>query len=197
MKNLFFKPIVLMCGFLALGGVYFVSFTDIPGEQFTILSEDGAGEIEIRTDPDIIKQETASEKFIYVHVCGHVLNPGVYEVLEGSRLYEAIDAAGGVSEDGCADELRLAGKVADGDRIYVPGENESPAAAYPEDKSLVNINTAALEELMTLPGIGKTRAADIINYREDNGAFLSIQDIMKVSGIKEAAFNKIKDKIRV
>lgn len=168
-----------------------------PSEQFSISPEDGADEMEIRTTLCPAEQESASERFIYVQVCGHVVNPGVYEVLEGSRLYEAIDAAGGVSDDGCADELRLAGKVTDGDRIYVPGENESLGPAYPEDDNLVNINTAALEELMTLPGIGEARAVSIIDYRENNGAFLSIQDIMEVSGIKEAAFNKIKDKIRV
>ncbi len=164
---------------------------------------------------------------IIVHVCGAVNNPGVYEVDVTSRVIDAIDRAGGFSEDASIDALNLASGIADGSKIYVPTMEEVAEAevAISEDNyqyvestgvsqgamvsasgtaegavssgGLVNINTATKAELMTLTGIGATRADAIIAYREANGAFKSIEDIMNVSGIKSGSFDKIKDKITV
>ena len=144
-----------------------------------------------------------------VHVCGEVVNPGIYELPAGSRIYEAVKAAGGFTENAEEESVNLASPIEDGVqiRIYSKDEAETLAAgAAPLDgfeasgegkEPVVNLNTATKEELMTLSGIGESRAEDIIRYREENGGFQNIEDIMKVSGIKDAAFQKIKDRITV
>lgn len=143
----------------------------------------------------------------YVHVCGEVAEPGVYVLPAGSRVFEAIKAAGGLTENASERSLNLAAPVSDGMQIVVPNPEEAqtvPAAvgisAEPgaqDDGGLVNLNTATKEELMTLPGIGESRAEDIIRYREESGGFRTIEDIMKVSGIKNASFEKMKGLITV
>lgn len=144
---------------------------------------------------------------VYVHVCGMVEQPGVYGLPEGSRVYEAVEAAGGIRDGGAADYLNLAETLKDGMKLEVPSESQAEEwkaqgikpAADPEAKArhMVNLNTATREELMSLRGIGESRAEDIIRYRETYGGFQSIEDIMNVSGIKDAAFEKIKDSITV
>ena len=145
---------------------------------------------------------------VWVHICGKVISPGVYRLPVGSRVFQAVEAAGGFSEDAACDFLNLAGTVSDGMQIYVPGAEELKEGNVPlqtggegsetskEDRR-ININTATKEELMTLKGIGESRAEDIIRFREDSGKFRKIEDIMKVPGIKEAGFRKIKDSIIV
>ena len=141
---------------------------------------------------------------IFVYVCGSVVNPGVYEAVHDARVYELIDMAGGVSSDGCLEALNLAEYVHDGQKLYVPDYDEyaqSETSAYSGDDEkqtgLVNINTADADELMTLPGIGSSRAQAIIEYREANGGFAAVEDVMNVSGIKASAYAKIKDLICV
>lgn len=139
---------------------------------------------------------------IYVHICGAVINPGVYQVPVGTRVYQALELAGGSSDDAYLSGINLADKLADGQKVYIPAEGENAEGILSTDSGgvqsvMININTASEAELMTLPGIGQSRAKDIINYRVKNGLFESIDDIMKVSGIKEAAFEKIKDLIKV
>lgn len=154
---------------------------------------------------------------VHVHVCGAVKKAGVYLLSEGSIVEDAIRAAGGVTKGGAVDYLNLAGTVSEGDKIYVPfledvedpygfagqtgqsgsGTAGSGGAADSSQGALVNLNTASKEQLMTLSGIGETRADAIIAYREANGNFKKIEDIMKVSGIKEGAFEKVKDQITV
>lgn len=139
---------------------------------------------------------------IYVHICGAVINPGVYQVPAGTRVYQALELAGGSSDDAYLSGINLADKLADGQKVYIPAEGENAEGVLSTDSGgvqsvMININTASEAELMTLPGIGQSRAKDIINYRVKNGLFESIDDIMKVSGIKEAAFEKIKDLIKV
>lgn len=139
---------------------------------------------------------------IYVHICGAVINPGVYQVPAGTRVYQALELAGGSSDDAYLSGINLADKLADGQKVYIPSEGENAEGILSTDSGdvqsvMININTASEAELMTLPGIGQSRAKDIINYRVKNGLFESIDDIMKVSGIKEAAFEKIKDLIKV
>lgn len=157
---------------------------------------------------------------VWVHVCGCVRTPGLYSLPEGSRVWNAIEAAGGFSETAAADWLNLAQPIEDGMKIEVPDlekakqrEEQGLTAELtgtgskgalgagrerdPVSTAKVNLNTASLEELMTLKGIGRSRAEDIIHYREAFGRFQSIEDIMNVSGIKNAAFEKIKDSITV
>lgn len=136
---------------------------------------------------------------ICVHVCGAVMEPGVYALSADARVGDAIEAAGGFSPGADRNWLNLAEPLSDGVQIRVPTLEEGEALAASEAaalSALVNINTAGVEELMTLPGIGEARARAIIAYREANGDFEEITDIMRVSGIKDGAFKKIKDKIR-
>ncbi|MDY3918234.1 MAG: helix-hairpin-helix domain-containing protein [Candidatus Limivivens sp.] len=158
----------------------------------TAFSEDTK---DLMTEPGT---EASGQGFLYVHVCGEVEQPGVYELPRGSRAYEAIQAAGGMTSEAAAEAVNQASLLTDGQQIVVPSEQEQSTAIQAESSSgLVNINLAGAAELMTLPGIGEARAADIIAYREANGGFARIEDITKVSGIKDAVFQRIKDKIVV
>ena len=164
-------------------------------------------------------------KTLVVHICGAVSAPGVYELPASSRIIDAVEAGGGFLPE--ADEAccNLAEEIVDGCQIYIMTKTESCADGQTEKKAgiqtspdsdmqttdrnvrsnsapalengLVNLNTADIAALMTLPGIGESRAKAIISYREQHGAFAQIEDIMKISGIKQAAFSKIKDKITV
>lgn len=137
---------------------------------------------------------------IYVYVCGHVGKPGVYAVDKDARIYDAIVLAGGVSEDGRGEALNQAEHMTDGQTIYVPGLEEEYAVSSEEADSedgWVNLNTASREELMTLPGIGESKAETIIQYREEHGAFKAVEDLMAIPGIKEGIYNRIKDQVRV
>ena len=164
-----------------------------------ISTSDGAGS-HFDSSDDSTKDDSNTD--IYVHICGAVINPGVYQVPAGTRVYQALELAGGSSDDAYLSGINLADKLADGQKVYIPSEGEHAEGILSTDSGgvqsvMININTASEAELMTLPGIGQSRAKDIINYRVKNGLFESIDDIMKVSGIKEAAFEKIKDLIKV
>ncbi len=146
--------------------------------------------------------EEACEATNYAEICiyivGEVVNPGVYMLRENSRVCDAIEVAGGFTEQAAKDYLNLAGRISDGEKIIVYSmEQVNEQMIIEKQSSLININTASIDKLMTLPGIGESRAKDIIKYREKNGRFEAIEDIMKVSGIKEAAFSKIEDLITV
>lgn len=169
-------------------------------------------------DAEAAKKEQTSEpvksekpQMYYVHVCGQVVKPGVYELPAGSRLYEAVVLAGGLTENAAGEGLNQAEKVEDGSRVYVPSKEEYAAAgqnspeisgevsasgtADADDK--VNLNTATKEQLMTLSGIGEAKALAIISYRESHGSFQKIEELMQVEGIKNGVFQKVKDQIKV
>lgn len=148
---------------------------------------------------------TGQREDIYVHICGAVQSPGVYALPEGSRLYEAIEAAGGFLPDACQDYCNLALTVSDGMQYQIPTEDEALSGNLPEamqenlssydSQGLLNINLATAAELMSLPGIGQTRADAIITYREQHGAFACKEDIMQVTGVKDAVYEKIESYI--
>lgn len=165
-------------------------------------------------------EETGQEtKECVVHICGAVARPGVYTLEGECRVYQAIEKAGGFMEDADADFLNQADFLSDGMKVYVPTKEEvEEAGDLPKwqdagtdtnhagnsgstngerDTSLININTANEELLCTLPGIGSSKAKSIIAYREKNGFFQKIEDIMHVEGIKDGLFQKIKDGITV
>lgn len=167
--------------------------------------------VEVRQDDmspnevvETTEQAETTVKIIAVHVCGAVMNPGVYRFEEGVRVVQVIEAAGGICSNGMADYLNLAQRVSDGERIYVPTEEEilsvqgTDAWIGTQETSLcININTATREELMKLPGIGESKADSIIAYRKEYGSFKKPEDIMLIDGIKEAIYNRIKDYIKV
>ena len=142
------------------------------------------------------EERTEDTAYIFVYVCGAVNREGVYELPRGSRVYQAIEAAGGFREDAEARNVNQAEVVEDEERIYVPVIGEEVQMDSEKDGK-VNINNASKEELMTLPGVGESRAESIIKYREEVGMFQTIEDIMQVSGIKEGLFNKIKELITI
>lgn len=142
------------------------------------------------------RNETAQA---YVYVCGCVVNPGVYQCASDSRIYEVITQAGGFTEDADRTYLNLVDRISDGQKLLVPAvkENENMSSGQTDQTvaAKVNINTASKDQLMTLPGIGESKANDIIASRNTEGRFDTTEDIMRIPGIKEAAFNKLKDLI--
>ena len=140
-------------------------------------------------------EHTQNIECIYVYVCGAVNQEGVYELPTGSRVYEAIEMAGGFREDADSRSVNQAQVLSDEERIYVPVIGEENIVE--ESDGRININKASKEELMTLPGVGASRADSIIKYREEHGRFQSVEDIMLVSGIKEGLYEKIKDLITI
>ena len=162
-------------------------------------------------DADGSSKKSSSAAEVYVDVDGAVASPGVYRLKEGARVSRAIDAAGGLTTEADVTGLNRASKVADGQKIYVPTVGEQQAAAVTSgadsgasptsgagaSSGLVNINTASAAELQTLSGIGPSMAQSIIDERTQNGAFASVDDLMRVSGIGEKKLAKIKDCICV
>lgn len=154
----------------------------------------------------------AEPKTILVHVDGAVVAPGVYALVEGARANDAVGAAGGLTEDADTSAVNLASVVADGSKVHIPTADEGQATAQGSSSSvssvssssatsaaggLVNINTAGASELQTLSGVGEATARAIIEDRESNGPFSSPEDLMRVSGIGEKKYAKIKDHICV
>lgn len=146
---------------------------------------------------DLENQEAAAaQQRIYVYVCGHVEKPGVYQLSADARICDALELAGGVTKEGRPEALNQAEHMTDGQTLYVPGMEEETGEPVLEDDGLVNINQADREALMTLPGIGESKAEVIIQYREEHGEFKSIEELMEIPGIKEGVFNKIKGSIK-
>ena len=146
-------------------------------------------------DPE---EETAAS--VWVYVCGEVRSPGVYELPEGSRITDAVEAAGGMTEGAAGTYLNLAETVSDGQKIEIPSVEMAQTleeAAAEGTSGLVNLNRATEAELMTLSGIGESKAKEIIRYREAKGGFQKPEDLMNIPGIKEGVFNKIRDQITV
>lgn len=157
------------------------------------------------TDSQKLSTDETKTVEVCVHVCGAVCNPGVYELPEGSRIYEAIEMAGGFSTDACTDYVNLAQTITDETQIVIPTTEDMEEGRLPltgggeqsGGDGRININTADEESLCTLPGIGRTKAEAIISYRNQIGKFDSVEQIMEVEGIKNGMYSKIQDKICV
>lgn len=175
------------------------------------------------TEAESVRDLSSEPELLCVHVCGAVMRPGVYELPAGCRVYEAVQEAGGFAEDADQNYVNQAQTLRDGVKLVIPtkeeveafsaagvsdtgvlagivdelsGDKETGEAGQTSDGK-ININTATEAELCNIPGIGGTRAAAIVAYRESHGSFQKSEDIMKVSGIKEGLYGKIKDSIRV
>lgn len=163
-------------------------------------------------ETNLLKNNSGSKKdVIYVHIEGAVNNPGVKEVIRGTRIFELIELASGELKDADLSKINLASVLKDEQKIYVPYKtietstntdgaiiiNKNTQSYSSAENKLVNINTANLEELQKLDGIGPSMAQKIVNHREQNGYFSSIEDIKNVSGIGETKYNKIKENITI
>lgn len=210
--------VLLLCGCAGKNDLEIVTGSEEAAQEVSghaeTLQESGVQEPD-SSEPDSSEPAQisgqAEESPIYVQVTGAVKQPGVYELPKGARVFEAIEKAGGMTEDAKAESINQALEVSDGDMIVLYTQQEwqqmqtdngaektaQSASSGSEDDGRININTASLEQLCSISGIGQSRAQSIITYREQNGAFGSIEEIMKVSGIKEGLFQKIKDKIKV
>lgn len=144
---------------------------------------------------------TTTPVLLAIHVSGEVLKPGVIHVARDTRIGQAVDEVGGFTTDADQDSLNLAAFVYDGQRIHVPSHAEmllqpieslSASTSYP-----ININHCSKDDLISLPGIGETKAEAIVEYRETNGGFDTIEDILNVPGIGAAIFSDIKELITV
>lgn len=180
---------------------------------------------DIDNGSEAVSDKEMQQAMIYVDVCGAVANPGVFQLAAGSRVFQAIEAAGGYLPEAALTCVNRAGVLTDGQQLYIltqeemerqgldpaemagasdgqmngsagTGQNTGMTAQVQQDNR-ININTANEAQLTTLTGIGATRAQAIIAYREENGPFAAIEDIMNVQGIKEGTFAKIKDEIVV
>jgi competence protein ComEA len=190
MKTILYIVIGVLLGLLLAGGVWLAA-----------RAPQGEG-VELRPAP--------TPEPIQVHVAGAVVRPGLYDLPEGSRVMDAIEAAGGLVAEADKNGLNLAAHVEDAQKLevpfvsgYIPEANQGFAVISDGTSSplagerLININAASLQELDQLPGIGPTTAQKIIAYREENGPFARIEDIVNVSGIGSATYEDIKDLITV
>lgn len=169
-------------------------------------AESGADSVSFDRTEEV---QTEQSMVLYADICGAVQEPGVYKLEEGARIFQLIKQAGGLREDADLTSVNQAEKVTDGMKIRIYTKEE--AASLPQQiwestaeseqtapvSAKININSADIAQLTQLTGIGEARAADIIAYRTEHGGFLTIEEIMNVSGIKESTFQKIKDQIVV
>ena len=190
---------------IALGG--FIIFVIIMGtfslkEDDNLLQETNTEKINIQTTTI----NSGEEEKICVYIIGAVNKPGIIDAPKNSRLYEIVELAGGLTEDADKTAINLASSVNDEEKIIIPykentNENQKINQLYLDNKKTnsgkININTASIEELKTLTGIGQSTAEKIVKYRSENSKFQKIEDIKNVSGIGESKFDSIKDKIVV
>lgn len=202
------KISIIFIAIVCTGLLYCCNFkTDTDNLQLQSLESDdwqtGAFSSEASVSNENSVKSTTEAPKVYVYVCGCVTTPGVYGLSQDMRVYQAIEFAGGMTAEADYNYLNMAEFVTDGQKIYVPAISENlPSPVNTESVSgltstLININSATKEQLMTLPGIGESKADDIIAYRSAHGLFQVTEDIKNIPGIKEAAFAKLKDLIVV
>lgn len=182
---------------LVVAGVGWTAFSSMRAPAFEVYADEVVAPSS--SEPEAVEVKTQ----VYVYVTGAVANPGVYSLDEGLRVCDAVEAAGGLTEDADASTVNLARVLSDGEHIALPTKAEvetalaQGSAGGAAASSLVNINTADASALETLSGVGSATAQAIISDREQNGPFSTIEDLMRVDGIGEKKFAKLKDSICV
>ena len=219
MQKNYFRIGIIILFFIVSGSLYFLQEKkerekeELPSSVFSQI-EQLSKEEEYLQEEHTEKEELVSEEietYIFVHICGAVQKEGVYQLKENDRLYMAIELAGGFTKEAAKEYHNLARIVKDGERIYILTKEELSELSIKEQiegelennesmketNQVVNLNTASLEQLMTLSGIGETKAKSIIEYRTKVGKFQSIDELMNISGIGEAMFEKVKNRITI
>ncbi len=194
--------VVALLIFAILTGSGVLIYRDQQTGNITVVTELGE---EVSFDSNGDSQEQALEeeaRYIYVDVSGEVKKPGVYKLDEGSRVFEAIEEAGGITEEAFTDNINMASLIFDEQKVHIPSKNQDVTngnheGLYDEGVYRVRINTASQSQLEGIPGIGPVIAGRIIEYRVENGPFATPEDIMNVPGIGEATFEQINDYITI
>lgn len=199
--------IIVICAVLGLAlGAFFllkptsqtsVKETNLQAEVAAV-SKDSSSDKEVKKEE---KDESPEQDLITVDVKGAVKSPGIYDLPVGSRVHDAVQKAGGLTDEADSKSLNLAQKVSDEALVYVPTKGEEAASQQAASgttpstskEKKVNLNKASLEELKQVKGLGGKRAQDIIDHREANGKFKSVDELKKVSGIGAKTIEKLKD----
>ena len=201
-----YKIIVICTGLgLLVGGFFLLKPTpQTPVKETNLQAEVAAVSRNSSTEKEV-KEEPVEQDLITVDVKGAVKSPGIYDLPVGSRVNDAVQKAGGLTEQADSKSLNLAQKVSDEALVYVPTKGEeaasqqagsgAPSSTSKEKK--LNLNKASLEELKQVKGLGGKRAQDIIDHREANGKFKSVDELKKVSGIGAKTIEKLKDYVTV
>ena len=202
--------VIAIAGIVVIGIMYFIYNKNQVKEDINI-------ENEILVNNVITNENNTNDDIVIIHITGSVKNPGIVKLKEGSRIEDAIEAAGGLTENADITKVNLAYVVEDGTKIKIPsaseedigdediidsksGDNiiiEENTVSSSNSTQTININKATEKEFETLPGIGPSLASKIIEYRNQNGKFGSIEDIKNVNGIGDSKYEKIKDLITV
>ena len=201
-----YKIIVICTGLgLLVGGFFLLKpAPHTPVKETNLQAEVAAVSKDLSTEKEV-KEEPVEQDLITVDVKGAVKAPGIYDLPVGSRVNDAVQKAGGLTEQADSKGLNLAQKVSDEALVYVPSKGEEVASqqagsgapsSTSKDKK-VNLNKASLEELKQVKGLGGKRAQDIIDHRESNGKFKSVDELKKVSGIGAKTIEKLKDYVTV
>lgn len=201
MRKIENKKILIIGTIIFIIIIVIIKFTDI------YLGEKNTTKDELVDLIETSEKTEEQEEKIIIYITGEVINEGVYELKEGSRIANAIEAAGGTKETANLKNVNLAYELEDGEKIYIPNINEEAEEIIQDGNTgiigeenkekVININKANTEELQELNGIGESTAKSIIKYREENGKFNTIEDIMNVPGIGENKFENIKEQIKV
>ena len=202
-----YKIIVICTGLgLLVGGFFLLKpASPTPIKETNLQAEVAAVSKDSSTEKEVNKEEPLEQDLITVDVKGAVKSPGIYDLPVGSRVNDAVQKAGGLTEQADSKGLNLAQKVSDEALVYVPSKGEEVASqqagsgapsSTSKDKK-VNLNKASLEELKQVKGLGGKRAQDIIDHREANGKFKSVDELKKVSGIGAKTIEKLKDYVTV
>lgn len=205
MKNKVAIATIILSSIIILGVTYSIRFNN--GEKNSTsfiknqeIDNNLENEKEEVIKEEAIKNEEDNPPNIFVHLCGAVKKEGVYEIPYGTRLIKLIDMANGLNKDAASNYINQAMVVEDGQQIYIPTKEEvinqdftimEKSQSSNDKGQLININTADLNTLMEIPGIGIAKAEKIIEYRESIGEFKDITELMKVSGIKQGLFDKM------
>jgi len=202
-----YKIIVICTGLgLLVGGFFLLKPSpQTPVKETNLQAEVAAVSKDSVSENEVKKEEPVEQDLITVDVKGAVKAPGIYDLPVGSRVNDAVQKAGGLTEQADSKSLNLAQKVSDEALVYVPTKGEEAASQQTTSGTVsstskekkVNLNKASLEELKQVKGLGGKRAQDIIDHRETNGKFKSVDELKKVSGIGAKTIEKLKDYVTV
>ncbi|BBF43317.1 late competence protein comeA, DNA receptor [Lachnospiraceae bacterium KM106-2] len=204
MSNKKLAKIIFAIVFIGAAGLFYVFSQDTGKEEIILQQKNVETHKEVKAKSQ--EKKTVENTTVYVHICGMVKKPDVYELPKNARVVDGIRKAGGFKKNAASDSINQARVLKDGEQIYIPSKKEAAkkqqvtskdTTTKQEDDSKININNATKEQLMKLPGIGEAKAEKIIAYREKNGGFQKVDQIMQIQGIKKGVYSKIKDLITV